>query len=179
MTSITTLVLDSLGIVALVGGGLTVLFSGRNKENNSASTELIDKLEKLRSADREEFSKQQKADRDEFSARIKVLEVQHVEDAKKQASLQGQIDILKNIPLGNIDATLVEIRDTLKSSAIVLALDTKDAALAAKEVKSTLSKDNTAVADAATIVKLTLNKATADAALAAALVKTTLAGKTK
>ena len=166
MTPTLTLVLDGLGIVGLIGGGVATVFSRTARVNSNASKELIDSLEKLRLVDRENFDN-----------RLKSLEEQHIEDAKKQSSLQGQIDILKNIPLGNIDATLIEIRDTLKSSAVVLALDTTAAASAAQEVKSTLSKNDTAVADAATIVKLTLIKNTADAALAAALVKTTLAEK--
>jgi hypothetical protein len=118
----------------------------------------------------EEVTRRSETDREEFA-------VKHEANVKALSLMQGQIDILKNIPLGNIDSTLIEIRDTLKSSAVVLALDTKDVAEKAREVKSNLSKNDTAVADAATIVKLTLLKNTADAALAAALVKTTLEDK--
>lgn len=106
--------------------------------------------------------------------------------SKEIETLKQRNDIVESLPLLNIDSTLKDISssnakilDTLKSSAIVLATDTKDAANRAKEVKSDLSKDNTSVADAATIVRLTLIKNTADAALAAALVKTTLADGNK
>lgn len=160
------MILDGLGVAGLVGGGLIVLFGRRSKENSSASTELIDKLEKLRLVDKEDFN-----------GRLKSMEQQRNDCSNKIAGLQGQIDVLKNIPLGNIDSTLVEIRDTLKSSAVVLALDTKDVADKAKEVKTTLSKEGTAVANTAEIVRLTLLKNTTDAALAAALVKTTLADR--
>ena len=175
----TTILLDGLGIVAIVGGGLIILFGRRSKENSLAGNELIDKLEKLRKADKEEFTKQQEIDREEFDKRLKLIESQRNECSNKIASLQGQIDVLKNVPLGNIDATLIEIRDSLKSSAVILAIDTKDVAEKAKEVKSALNKNDSAIAGNAEIVRLTLLKNTADAALAAALVKTTLADRKK
>lgn len=157
-----------IGYIVGVGGGLIALMSRRNKDNNSAGTELIDKLEKLRLVDKEDFDK-----------RLKAMEGQRNECANKIASLQGQIDTLKNVPLGNIDATLVEIRDTLKKSAVVLALDTESAASEVKATAARLGKDDTAKADTAEIVRLTLLKSNTDTALAAALVKTTLAESRK
>lgn len=88
-----------------------------------------------------------------------VLEDKYNESLKQAASMQGQIDILKSIPLVNIDTTLKQIADfnkqtseavkglagsnkeilqTLKSSAATLVKDTRAAASAAEDVRSEL-----------------------------------------
>jgi len=70
------------------------------------------------------------------------------------ASLQGQVNVLKEVPLVNIDTTLKEISkfnqslmaintkilDRLNSDAIVLARDTKSAASAVEHVRTDLQK---------------------------------------
>ena len=82
----------------------------------------------------------------------KELLTKHNENLAQLASLQGQIDVLKSIPLVNIDSTLKEISkfnktlaesnqqilNSLERSAAVLAENTKNAATAVKEVKSDL-----------------------------------------
>lgn len=82
------------------------------------------------------------------------LLLKHNEGIATLASMQGQIDVLKSIPLVNIDITLKEIAKfnklqsesnakilaTLEASAATLAKDTAHAADAAEEVKSDLKK---------------------------------------
>lgn len=94
------------------------------------------------------------------------LSAKYDESIKQNASMQGQIDVLKSIPLVNIDSTLKQISDfnkqtaeavgtlaetnkhildngqqilsTLEKSAEVLKADTKAAAVHAEEVKTNL-----------------------------------------
>jgi hypothetical protein len=141
MTSLATAVLDGFGVVALVSGGVLTIFSSRSKVNESASTELISKLTELRKADKEEWQK-----------RLDVLEEQHVDDVKALSGMAGQIDVLKSIPLVNIDTTLqniakfnksimevnTKILDRLEVSATDLAKSNKKKAEAVREVKTDL-----------------------------------------
>ena len=82
----------------------------------------------------------------------KELLSQHHESSKTMSLMQGQIDILKSIPLGSIDETLREISkvnkglaesnknilDTLRESAMILASNTAAASSAVRDVKSDL-----------------------------------------
>jgi hypothetical protein len=100
--------------------------STTRKVNDVASTELIANLTKLRETDREEFNN-----------RLKLLENQHVEDAKALANMQGQIATYKEIPLERLAKSMeqmavdsranaisnAEILATLKKSAIIAATD--------------------------------------------------------
>jgi len=143
MTSLATTVLDGLGVVALVSGGMLTIFSSRSKMNESVSTELISKLTELRKADKEEWQK-----------RLDVLEEQHVDDVKALSSMAGQIDVLKSIPLVNIDTTLQNIAkfnksimevnskilDRLETSATDLVTSNEVTATAVKKVKADLEK---------------------------------------
>lgn len=93
-----------------------------------------------------------KTQNDELKIANKELLDKHTENIKTLATMQGQIDVLKSIPLVNIDTTLKEIAHfnkslalsnekilhTLETSATILAEDTKAAARAVKEVKSDL-----------------------------------------
>ena len=88
----------------------------------------------------------------ELKAANKDLWDKQVESQKLMASLQGQIDILKSIPLVNIDTTLKQISTfnksladsnnkilgTLEKSATLLVKDTKNAADKVEEVKEDL-----------------------------------------
>ncbi len=92
----------------------------------------------------------------EQNAELKIankdLEGKHRESLAQLASMQGQIDILKSIPLVNIDTTLKQIADinqqlaisnkeilsTLKQSATILAHNTAKASAAVKHVKEDL-----------------------------------------
>jgi hypothetical protein len=130
MTTLPTIVLDGLGVVAIVTSGVFTIFGSRNKNNDRVSTELINKLTALREADKEEFSN-----------RLNLLEEQHLEDSKALSSMSGQIDVLKSIPLVNIDTTLKEIAKFNKSIADVnskildrLELTASDLVAANKEV---------------------------------------------
>lgn len=66
--------------------------------------------------------------------------------SKDIASLQAEVGILKNIPLTSIDNTLKKIDNTmykvleaLKTSAVLLVADTKEAADAVNKVKTDLA----------------------------------------
>lgn len=75
--------------------------------------------------------------------KLKNQQIEHDDKIKTMitdiATLQGQINIIKDIPLASIDITMKEILSTLKSSATLLAVDTKDAATAAAKVKTDLA----------------------------------------
>lgn len=93
----------------------------------------------------------------EQNAELKIANAEllskHNENILKLASMQGQIDTLKSIPLQElaayrikVDSELREIHNTnkrvldrLEKSAIVLTKDTKDAALAVEQVKEHLA----------------------------------------
>ena len=69
------------------------------------------------------------------------------ENLQLLASLQGQVDTLRSIPLQSIDATLRSlaevntlILETLKKSALQLAIDTGAAALAVEQVQTHLDE---------------------------------------
>jgi hypothetical protein len=126
MSSITTAAFDAIGFITLVIGAIAYIKSTTRKVNDTASTELISNLTKLREIDREEFNN-----------RLKSLEAQHVEDAKLLANMQGQIATYKEIPLERLakamEAMAVDTRanavsnsailDTLKRSALIAATD--------------------------------------------------------
>jgi len=90
---------------------------------------------------------------DELRIANKELQAQHGENSKALASLQGQIDVLKSIPLVNIDTTLKQlakfnenlaitnkkILDRLDRDAVILARDTKEAASKVAEVRKELN----------------------------------------
>jgi hypothetical protein len=126
MTSTATVILDGLGIVGFIGGGLVTLFSRTSKENTSAATELIANLQKLRETDKEEFN-----------MRIKALEDQHIEDEKRHlenvkaiSDLQGQVKVYKELPLKELAEG---IRKVATSNAEILKELRKTSAIAAED----------------------------------------------
>jgi predicted nuclease with TOPRIM domain len=92
----------------------------------------------------------------EQNAELKIanaeLTEKHEENLAQLNSMQGQLDVLKSIPLVNIDTTLKQIStlnqslaksnskilETLESSATLLIKDTKNAADKVEEVKEDL-----------------------------------------
>jgi|ERR1039458_7751242 hypothetical protein len=76
--------------------------------------------------------------KNEVYALREQLTAKHAESVAAIASLQGQIDVLKTVPLEKIDSTLQEIKQVLLTSAVQLQKDTKTAADAVKQVKSDL-----------------------------------------
>lgn len=86
----------------------------------------------------------------------KELLDKHAENVAKLGSLQGQIDVLKSIPLVNIDTTLKEISKfnqslaesnqkiltSLEHSASILAENTAKAADKVEHVKTDLESDD-------------------------------------
>ncbi len=135
--------LNSLGIISLLGGAVTIILSRNSKENSAVAGELIDNLQKLREADKEEFTR-----------RITLLEHQHNENTVIIASLQGQITTLKDVPLRDLAKTMkamsrdtkanaqsnAEILKTLLASATLLAQNTQHVAEAAEAVKTDLKQ---------------------------------------
>lgn len=94
----------------------------------------------------------------EQNAELKIankdLESKHKENLAQLASMQGQIDVLKSIPLVNIDSTLKQIAEinqslalsnkqileTLQSSAKTLEANTAKQSNAVSHVKDDLEK---------------------------------------
>lgn len=71
----------------------------------------------------------------ELKADNKEWQLKHSANEKAIANLQGQLNVLKDVPLQRIDSSLASISDTnlqilatLKSSAVTLVHDTKAAA---------------------------------------------------
>ena len=85
---------------------------------------------------------------------LERISVENQEKDKQIASLQGQINILKSIPLVNIDTTLKEISnfnknlyeinskilERLNNDAVILAKDTKNIAGKVEDVRTNLKK---------------------------------------
>lgn len=124
--STTSLTLDIAGFSAAIISAIIYLRAGTRKVNDSAATELIKNLTRLRETDKEEFN-----------SRLKCLEEQHVEDAKLLAHMQGQIAAYRDIPLQDLSVSMqamaadikvstqaqAEILKTLKGSALIAAED--------------------------------------------------------
>jgi hypothetical protein len=93
---------------------------------------------------------------EELKVANKELLEKHNDSIKQLSSMQGQLDVLKSIPLVNIDVTLQEISkfnksladtnekilDRLNSDAMVLAQETKNVGEAVKDVKIDLAKNS-------------------------------------
>lgn len=75
----------------------------------------------------------------ELKAANKELGEKHQETLRALSAMQGQIDILKSIPLQSIDCTLSKILANLDLTAQTLALNTKVIADAVAHVKSDLA----------------------------------------
>lgn len=89
----------------------------------------------------------------ELKSENDTWKAKHEENVKAIASMQGQIDVLKSIPLVNIDTTLKQIasfnKDLAESNALILKSlqksatslsdSTRDTAAAVKQVKDDLS----------------------------------------
>ena len=79
-----------------------------------------------------------RAQNEELKADNKEWQQKHIENEKAISNLQGQIDIIKNIPLQSIDQTLKDIKANLLESSLTLTQDTASAARAVKKVKTDL-----------------------------------------
>jgi hypothetical protein len=117
---------DSIGFLALIAASAIYLKSTTRKVNDGAATELIANLTKLRETDKEEFNN-----------RLKILEAQHLEDAKALANMQGQIATYKDIPLEKLADTMtsmaVDIRSNAQSNAAILETLQRSAVIAATD----------------------------------------------
>lgn len=132
------------GLISVVAASVVIVKSTTAKTTIAQQNELIVVLTQSKNEQKEQ---------------IGVLQGQHAEAMKAIANMQGQIDILKNIPLVNIDTTLKaiatfnenlaasnaqivdtnnKILESLTSSASTLAKNTADVADAVEHVKSDL-----------------------------------------
>ena len=161
MSTLPTLILDSLGVVALIGGTVAILMSKTAKENTLASTELIVNLEKLRKADTELFNK-----------RITELEQRNGDNLILITNLQGQLNSIKDVPLQDLAKSMkaiskdtranalnnAKILQTLLSSATLLVENTQNIANKTEQVKDDLARKNENASHAVRIVKEDLKK---------------------
>ena len=161
MSTLPTLILDSLGVVALIGGTVAILMSKTAKENTLASTELIVNLEKLRKADTELFNK-----------RITELEQRNGDNLILITNLQGQLNSIKDVPLQDLAKSMkaiskdtranalnnAKILQTLLSSATLLVENTQNIANKTEQVKDDLARENENASNAVRIVKEDLKK---------------------
>lgn len=143
-----------VGGLAVITGAIVLIKSKTVSVNSAAGDELIDKLEKLRAADKEEFDN-----------RLKKIEKQRNDCSKAIASLQGQIDVLKNIPLVDIAAALRNIAHSndkivrrLDKSAAVLVKDTKEVADAVQSVADIAAEDRDVLTNQTPKVRAQVNK---------------------
>lgn len=89
-----------LALVAIVAAAIVVVRSTTSKETVSNQKALIETL---------------KAAKDEQKEQIADLQAKHVESTKAIAGLQGQVDVLKNIPLKEISGDLKSISGGMNS----------------------------------------------------------------
>lgn len=88
------------GLVALITGAVMIIRSTATKTTIIQQKELIDILN---------------ASRDEQRVQIQDLNEKHIESSKAIAGLQGQVDVLKNIPLKEISADMKSIATQMNS----------------------------------------------------------------
>lgn len=82
--------IDVIGIIILIAGAFLVVRSQNLKDTIKQQTVLIDT----------------------YKDRLEILEVQHIENAKRIGELQGEINAYKKIPLDNIAKSLKQIANT-------------------------------------------------------------------
>lgn len=90
----------AFGLVAVVASALVVTRSATSKQTIDSQKDLIDTLIK---------------GKDEQKAQISDLMGKHIESTKAIAGLQGQVDVLKNIPLKEISGDLKSISAGMNS----------------------------------------------------------------
>lgn len=134
MTEITGIIISASGVVTVIVG---IAFFSWFKILKETNVLLKDQNEELKIANKE-------------------LLLRHNENLVQLASLQGQIDTIKSIPLANIDQTLKQIikfnksqsvtnraiLKNLEASATVLARNTENAAGEARLVRADLVESN-------------------------------------
>ena len=123
------------GLIAVVTSAFIVVKGTTAKTTIDQQKELIDVLT---------------ASKAEQKSQISELTAQHIEAMKAISNLQGQIDVLKSIPLVNIDTTLKEIvkfnkvltesnakiLSTLQTSATTLSNEKHDGGLLVKTIET-------------------------------------------
>jgi len=125
---------DVVSVVLIVVISLLYLFSANRKVNDSAATELIANLQKLRETDRQDFNN-----------RLKILEDQRLEDTKAIAEMQGQIKVYKELPLRELADGIKEVvvisKDNAESNKQILE-QLKSTAKIAAEDRDVLTNSN-------------------------------------
>ena len=96
------ILLNSLSLIALIGGGWVLIRSRVSKENQTQQKELIRTLTDINATYKQE---------------ITDLKDLHIENTKAIANLQGQIKTLKEVPLNRIMSGIEMIESTNKSIA--------------------------------------------------------------
>lgn len=133
--TISTQSVQNVVIVITVVGGALLYFRNRIPQQNVAQlTALTGTYEKRIAALEQELKSNHKIQLDNVAA---------------ISDLQGQIKVYKDLPLRELADGIKKVVDTnqdilntLKSSALTLVTDTKDAAAAAQEVKTDLAVSN-------------------------------------
>lgn len=127
----------AFGLVSIIASSVVIVKATTSKTTIVQQNELINVLTQGKAEQKEQ---------------ITTLQSQHAEAMRAIANMQGQIDVLKNIPLVNIDSTLKEIAKfnrnlsdsntkilaSLTDSADTLAKNTADVAVAVEHVKTDL-----------------------------------------
>jgi hypothetical protein len=90
----------AFGLIAVVAAALVVTRSATSKQTIDSQKDLIDTLIK---------------GKDEQKEQIADLLGKHIESTKAIAGLQGQVDVLKNIPLKEISGDLASISEGMQS----------------------------------------------------------------
>lgn len=125
-------ILTIIGVVSVIAGGLSVFFSKRSQNNQTASNELIETLTRQRILDKEEFESALK----KTTQRIIELEKLRKEDGEAIAHLKGQLDTYKNLPLKDWADSMKTVALTNKSTAdALISIDESN-----KKILQTLQK---------------------------------------
>ena len=109
LTTVNTVIVIVLGVIGVIGAVALVAAYFKTKTADTA----IENYKKLRASD-EQLQKSYKDRLDESDRRITDLERKHERNLQTIATLQNEINIVKNIPLHEIVTTQKQILDILQ-----------------------------------------------------------------
>lgn len=90
----------SIGFIATIAASVVVTKSAATKQTILTQKELIDTLVK---------------NKDEQKDQIADLQMKHIESVRALSALQGQVDVLKNIPLKEISTDMKSIAGQMET----------------------------------------------------------------
>lgn len=136
------MIIATLAIAGVMGLFIANLKNSKQDQSNKNASEALAAAQSLIAIQKDQLAAQRQdmLDRDkQHMVEITELRNKYIESGKAIANLQGQIDIIKNIPLRDIDSSLKNISAILEKSAVDLATNTEKLAVATNKVKEDLA----------------------------------------